>query len=248
LSKSIGTFYIVAATPRSGSGLLCEGLTESRVAGNPREYFETDNAAKWHAEVGVSMDESYELFVEAAKRYGTRGDVFGMKIQWWDVVELARKAGFRGRPEDVLEHYFPGALYINIVRRDRLAQALSWFRANQTNEWFRLKDSPPVEPPRLNTNAVRSIISKIERGQSHWMRYFHERGISVLTVQYEDLVSDRRGQIGRVLAFLGRDPAAASMIPDPFLIRQADEVTDRWRNAMQHAACSSRRNGLVERV
>ena len=32
--------YIVCATPRSGSTLLCEGLESTEVAGRPREYFE----------------------------------------------------------------------------------------------------------------------------------------------------------------------------------------------------------------
>ena len=32
--------YLVCATPRSGSTLLCEGLESSGVAGRPREYFE----------------------------------------------------------------------------------------------------------------------------------------------------------------------------------------------------------------
>jgi trehalose 2-sulfotransferase len=247
LSKSTGTCYIVAATPRTGSNLLCGGLIKSQVAGNPQEFFEPENETKWRGELGVSMDERYELFVEAAKRYGTRGDVYGMKIHWWHVADLARNAGFRGRPEDVLEHYFPGAMYVNIVRRDRLAQALSWFRAIETNEWFRLRGTPPpVEPPRLDPNAVRALILDIKRQESEWMRYFYERGISALTVQYEELVRDRRGQIGRVLAFLGKDPTAAAAIPDPVLIRQADEVTERWRSAMQHAPVDG--TDLVDRV
>ena len=32
--------YLVCATPRSGSTLLCEGLESTGVAGRPREYFE----------------------------------------------------------------------------------------------------------------------------------------------------------------------------------------------------------------
>src|SRR2546423_6871003 len=32
--------YLVCATPRSGSTLLCEGLESTEVAGRPREYFE----------------------------------------------------------------------------------------------------------------------------------------------------------------------------------------------------------------
>ena len=36
-----------------------------------------------------------------------------------------------------------------------------------------------------------------------------------------------------MLAFLGRDPAAAAAIPDPSMSRQADDLTERWRSAMQ---------------
>src|SRR5690348_6219991 len=32
--------YLACATPRSGSTLLCEALTNTGVAGNPKEYFE----------------------------------------------------------------------------------------------------------------------------------------------------------------------------------------------------------------
>jgi LPS sulfotransferase NodH len=32
--------YLVCATPRSGSTLLCEALATTGIAGNPKEYFE----------------------------------------------------------------------------------------------------------------------------------------------------------------------------------------------------------------
>ena len=195
------------------------------------------------------MGESYGRFVEAAKRFGTRDHVYGLKIHWMDVATLAHNIGFRGRPEDVLEHLFPGALFVNTVRRDRLAQALSWFRALETSKWWRWSGTPPVEPlpsattrwegaspvkpPRLDPDKVRALMVEIDRQQSEWLHYFHERGITALTVEYEELASDRRGQIGRVLAFLGRDPAAATAIPDPLMLRQADDLTERWRRAMQ---------------
>lgn len=184
------------------------------------------------------MDDSYGHFLNAAKRFGTRGDVYGVKLQWMQVSPLARNSGFRGHPEDVLEHLFPGALFVNIVRRDRLAQALSWFRAIETGEWWRRwPDAPPVKPPSLDRDKVRALMARIDRQQSEWLRYFHQRGITALTVQYEELASDYRGQIGRVLAFLGKD--AAAVIPDPPLIRQTEDLTDHWRSAMQHAPAAT---------
>lgn len=37
--------YLICATPRSGSTLLCEALTNTGVAGNPKEYFESLKAS-----------------------------------------------------------------------------------------------------------------------------------------------------------------------------------------------------------
>ena len=39
--STIERAYLVCATPRSGSTLLCELLKETGVAGRPEEYFET---------------------------------------------------------------------------------------------------------------------------------------------------------------------------------------------------------------
>ena len=36
----MSTSYLVCATPRSGSTLLCQGLKATGVAGRPEEYFE----------------------------------------------------------------------------------------------------------------------------------------------------------------------------------------------------------------
>lgn len=94
------------------------------------------------------------------------------------VATFARNTGFRGRPEDVLEHFFPGPLFVDIARRDRLAQALSWFRANETNEWSRLPGAPPVKLPSLDPGEVRALMVEIDRQQSEWLRYFHQRGIT----------------------------------------------------------------------
>ena len=62
----------------------------------------------------------------------TENGVRGVKIHWRHVVSLARTLGFRGDPGVVLEVLFPAAVFVNIVRADRRAQALSLFRAETT--------------------------------------------------------------------------------------------------------------------
>jgi LPS sulfotransferase NodH len=41
------TSYLVCATPRSGSFLLCEALKNTALAGQPEEYFWRDDEPAW---------------------------------------------------------------------------------------------------------------------------------------------------------------------------------------------------------
>ena len=83
--------YLVCASPRSGTELLCRGLAATGVAGCPREYFLAEDPAKlpdwrfWEegpyaAGHDVSDKESYLTLVY---RLGsTPNGVFGAKIHW----------------------------------------------------------------------------------------------------------------------------------------------------------------------
>ncbi|MCP4417029.1 MAG: hypothetical protein GY805_10425 [Chloroflexi bacterium] len=39
--------YLICATPRSGSTLLCEALRNTNLAGNPDEYFGPMHISRW---------------------------------------------------------------------------------------------------------------------------------------------------------------------------------------------------------
>jgi len=139
--------------------------------------------------------------------------------------------------DDVLERLFPGARFLNIVRRDRRAQALSYFRARATDEWEKVEgiDSVPRNVPPFNADAILALEADLTRQQEAWKRYFLKRGIVPLVIEYETLASDYRGEIARALRFLGLDASVARAIPPPRLVRQADEVTACWRRLMETA-------------
>ncbi|GII00051.1 Stf0 family sulfotransferase [Planobispora takensis] len=227
--------YIVAATPRTGSSLLCDGLFGTGVAGRPGEVFAPLFRPVWREHLGLFGHPSFEDYLRAAVRYGTTDNgVYGMKIQWMHVSALAGEAGQEGPPAGVLERLFPGSRFVNIVRRDRRAQALSWYRAGKTREWCRWAGEapPPTSGLTLDAAAVRSIEDTIAGHQAAWERYFTAEGIEPLTVEYESLVRDYRGEIERVMTFLGLDAGRARTLPAPRLTRQADELTLRWREEM----------------
>jgi LPS sulfotransferase NodH len=233
------TAYIVAATPRTGSSLLCEGLSATGVAGFPDEVFAPHLREIWREHFGLDESVGISQYVDAALRYGTSGNgVTAFKIHAMHVPGLAWELG--SAPGEVLPLLLPDARFINIVRRDRRAQALSWFRANETDEWFRLGDAPAPPPPALDLDAVRELEASIDHQQAEWREYFAERRITPLTIEYESLVGHYRGEVARALDFLGLPPLGAAAIPQPRLARQADSVTTDWRRRLDLAGDGGR--------
>ncbi len=227
--------YIIASTPRSGSSLLCEGLCASGVAGRPAEVFAPDFREPWCSRWSVRRDAPFAEYLEAALRFGTTPNgIYATKIQWMHVPVLAADARYIGPPEGALHSLFPGATFVNIVRRDRRAQAISWFRACETNEWFRTESTiAPSDFMRpLDTKRVRDLERHLDGQQSSWERYFRDRNIRPLIIEYERLANNYRGEIVRVLAFLGLDRTRGLEIPNARLLRQADSTSEAWRRQM----------------
>ena len=242
--------YVIASTPRSGSSLLAAGLVATGVVGRPEEYFTPDHIGSYKEDLKLPIDCSWPEYLEKVMAFAaTENGVRGVKIHWRHVVELARALGCRDDPGDVLEMLFPAAVFVNIVRADRRAQAISLFRAETTGEWFRSSGSsrrarpwglylarPTPGQAEADLTGVAPTYEQIvgmERSidaeQAAWTNYFTTRRREFLTVRYEDLDSNYHGEIARVLQFLGEDPARAVGLPKPPLERQSDHINEHWR-------------------
>ena len=242
--------YVIASTPRSGSSLLAAGLVATGVAGRPEEYFTPDYIRSYKEDLKLPADCSWaEYLARVMAVAATENGVRGVKIHWRHVVSLARALGFRGDPGVVLEALFPAAVFVNIVRADRRAQAISLFRAEATGEWFRaLGSSRSARPWGLylarptpgqaaadltgvapTYEQIIGIERSLDAEQAAWTNHFTTRRLKVLTVRYEELDANFRGEIARVLQFLGADPAHAAGVPKPPLERQSDHINEHWR-------------------
>jgi LPS sulfotransferase NodH len=241
---------VIASTPRSGSSLLAAGLVATGVAGRPEEYFTPDHIASYKEDLGLPMNCSWDEYLAKVMRFAaTENGIRGVKIHWRHVVVLARALGFRGDPGVVLETLFPAAVFVNMVRVDRRAQAISLFRAETTGEWFRSPGSPrKVRPWGLylarptpdqaaadltgvapTYDQIVGMERSLDAEQAAWTNYFTTRRLKVLTVQYEELDANYCGEIARVLQFLGADPHRAAVLPKPPLARQSDHINGHWR-------------------
>lgn len=225
--------YVVASTPRTGSSLLCAGLWASRVAGQPGEVFAPDFRAPWREHWGLPEDVSLSRYLSCVHAGGrTPNGVFGTKIQWMHVAPLAREAGLADGA-DVFDALFGDVRFVNTVRRDRRAQALSWYRAISTGQWYRTAWQRTASTPETpSVEAIRFLEAEIDAQQHAWETYFGDARRARIEVVYEDLGEDYRGQVARVLAWLGLDVSAAAGLSSPHLLRQADDVTERWRHEL----------------
>jgi len=258
--------YLVCATPRSGSTLLCHELDRTGVAGHPEEYFEALRRsglprrpheyfdAERHANIVERLayrempdgaaatpsplwhPDTYDQYLAWALREGTTDNgVFGAKLMWGylgDFAELLRGIeGMGGRPlPELLGRAFPGLRYIQITRRDKVRQAVSLWKAVQTQAWKQEageQASPAVEPV-FSFRAINYLVRELTAHDASWDAYFLGLGYEPLKLTYEELAEDTDGVVRRVLAHLGIPAPDDLQSSAPRLSVQADETSELW--------------------
>jgi trehalose 2-sulfotransferase len=255
--------YLVCATPRSGSTLLCQALTQTGVAGQPEEYFEAlarsglprrpheyfdperhaniverlafrempDGVAKpnplWHPE-------TYDQYLAWALEEGTSANgVFGAKIMWGylgDFAELLRGIeGMAARPlPELLARAFPGLRYIQITRENKIRQAVSLWKAVQTQAWKAGDEVERSVELVFSFRAINYLVRLLTAHDASWDAYFLGLGVEPLKLTYEELAESTDAVIRRVLAHLGIPAPADLSVGRPKLSVQADEISEVW--------------------
>lgn len=224
------TSYVLCGTPRSGSTLLCEMLAATGVAGRPNSYFRREDIEVWANAWGVPHSQGVEGlefdrdYLAAMRREGTAGTgVFGLRLMWESVADAARRLGRALAAErDVaqsLEAAFGPTLYVHVSRRDKLAQAVSRVRAEQSGLWHLAADGSVLEgttsprPVIYDGGRIAELVAELENDEAAWRAFFEERGISPLRLVYEDVAADPSAALASVLAALGLDSSVAREVP-----------------------------------
>jgi LPS sulfotransferase NodH len=236
--------YILCATPRSGSTLLCEMLAATGLAGRPNSFFRTQDIPYWAAAWGVppSLDpESADFdraYLAAMLREGAAGTgVFGLRLMHESLPEASRRLDRAlGHPRDVAQQFeaaFGPTLFIHLSRRDKLAQAVSRVRAEQSGVWHQANDGAvlestgPSQPFRYDPARIATLLADLERDDRAWTDFFAARRIAPLRLVYEEVSQDPRAALAAILSALHLDPAAAERTPVR-TARLADATSALW--------------------
>jgi trehalose 2-sulfotransferase len=250
-----GISYLVCATQRSGSTLLCELLKGTEVAGIPDEFFEAlrstglprqprqyfeDPAVADIAERLAPMDpgraeppgEFEGWFAYALQRGTTRNGVFAAKMMWnyFDAFR-ARVRELPGLEDktfnEALDVLFPQLRIVFVRRRDKVAQAVSLWKAIQTQQWRAESDRGRHAAAAYDYRALNHLVDELHRWDARWEDWFHATGREPIRVIYEEFVTTRAATVGRVLDALGIYPRELEGQQGP-MSRQADNESNDW--------------------
>jgi trehalose 2-sulfotransferase len=248
--------YLVCATQRSGSTLLCEALKEAGVAGRPLEFFEARPATgipPSPLDYLEGIDDPYvtglladappppappysdlrsvaweEHLARSLREGRTANGVFAAKVMWNQLADIAELSG---RPEDplaLLQSLFSPTHWVWVRRRDVLRQAVSLWRALQTQTWRAAGDPQPTAV--YSRAAIAHLTALLADQDAAWGAFFAANELRPLELVYEDYARDVAGAVEKVLEHLGLAPISLQGCEPP-MRRQSDGISDEWAEA-----------------
>jgi LPS sulfotransferase NodH len=248
--------YLVCATPRSGSTLLCEMLRATGVAGRPLEHFERLRhsglprqpreyfAGAADASVlallppsqgGRPDGEPPAAWRERIVRAGqTRNGVWGGKLMWGHVADLlARARALDGLADAglaaVLRELLGDVRFVLVTRADKVSQAVSLWRAVQTQRWRADAGAPPRPHTAVyHFGAIEHLVRRLQSEEAAWRAWFETLPAGPgrpLELAYEAIAAEPRAAVEQVLGFCG---FAGVPIGEPPLRHQRDAQSREW--------------------
>jgi trehalose 2-sulfotransferase len=243
--------YLVCATPRSGSTLLCEMLRETGRAGQPLEHFEILR----HSSLPRQPREYFEDFQlprilellapvhdgtpsrESPEAWWTRileegrsaNGVWGAKIMWGHVDDFVSRArdlpGLADADLDAVLHELlddPSAVFV--TRSDKVSQAVSLWRALQTQSW-RAGEPHSAESVVYDVEGIDHLVAQLEDDERAWTEWFESTGRQPIHITYDELDAAPGETVATVLRGLGLPETGVTV---PRLSRQRDELSAEW--------------------
>lgn len=198
--------YAILTTPRSGSTYFCELLDSTGIAGHPYEHLRL--AAQ---ELTRHCNFDYLRLLYNLMQYRTTSNgVFGTKLISHFLFEFLRATPDCQQIFDSIDKY------ILLVRRDKVAQAVSLVLAQKTEIWHirhhnntnnnNISYQSKLDHIDINDALLKNVEQKynfINNQEARLKKILAKHEIEALELAYEDIVEDAKLQTNRILNFLG---------------------------------------------
>lgn len=238
--------YVICTSPRSGSTLLCRLLAATGKTGDPDSHFHSPSVSDWMGYYAIPCDQyakEQERLAAIFKAAHNRGlgntGIFGLRLQHQSFEYFMRKlrvlsTGSSADSDiDHIENYFGKTLFIHLTRKNKLEQAISLLKANQTGLWHKAPDGTAIEKLpaektlRYDHSAIARNLVELTDMEDSWVSWFADQGIKPLRISYDDLSADPEQILGQILVQLGVDIKHSLDIEVP-VAKLADSTNKLW--------------------
>ena len=232
--------YIICASHRSGSTLLCEGIRWTWRCGDPKEYLSPTRclALFESGEVKTDPDSDFPGYVrEIFETKRMDNGVFGLKIMWKHLQKFPGRMGIPCAQRDhrrlarTLRSTFGDTRFIWSRREDKVRQAISFLKAKQTGLFTHQQlgaITPDDDALEFDFDTIHELATRFQHEEDEWKTFFAANRIKPLTVTYESFAPDFEDTITRTLKHIGVYDKSLQ-IPAPKRNKKlADTTSESW--------------------
>ncbi|MBR8828226.1 MAG: hypothetical protein DSM107014_10070 [Gomphosphaeria aponina SAG 52.96 = DSM 107014] len=198
--------YAVMSTPRSGSTFLCNTLKSTGIAGFPDEHLREPSLI-----LAQNCHFDYVRYLKILMQHKvTANGVFGTKIIS-HFLQDHKQTELDFNPIDYISKF------VYLIRKDKVAQAVSIFVAEKTNIWDvkkfdtarqdkykeKIKELEKRQIGEQDLARVHHLYQDLLNQEKYLENFLAENKMSPMVIEYEAVEQDIEGYVKQILEYLG---------------------------------------------
>jgi LPS sulfotransferase NodH len=218
--------YVISTTPRSGSNLLCELLSSSKLMGFPSEYLNSLGGLLPTAKDNHLIDPEGRISVGTyldfvTENRVTQNDCFGLKILYDQLVTFGKF--------QAVKDFLMKSRFVWLVRRDIVSQAVSLYIASETGSWKSFEDERKTrDMVNFDEEKIQFFVNRIFMQNLKWEQFFLINHLEYLRVDYEDILADAQGACQRICGFCGVRTDHHFLIDEARYKKQGNDLNEQF--------------------
>jgi LPS sulfotransferase NodH len=181
--------YVIVFTARSGSSWLTNVLSETKLLGFPEEYLNPNFVRGVAGAVNSTVPEDFLAGLQ--RRRKTPNGVFGLEAREMDIELFGADCFF--------QIFDDNAVFFNLWRENIVAQAVSLFRAVETQQFHVKQGEQTMAPPAYNTKSIGKWMIHLAMQENANLKMLVQRQRPFINLCYEEMVKNRK-QTQRIFA------------------------------------------------